>query len=89
MLTCAAVTYDFLQMIELYRDFSGEVDISSRPKTSDGKSAVIANVLSSTEDENKIAELRKTIASLKSQIKVIKCIASRILMVLLPSEYLQ
>ena len=71
------MTYYSSQMIELYRDFSGEVEISSGPKSSNVKSAVIANIISPTEDDNKIAELRKTIESLKSQIKVINCIASR------------
>lgn len=60
-------------MIELYRDSSGEVDITSGQKATNTKTAVIANIASSAEDENKIAELRNTIESLKSQIQASVC----------------
>lgn len=56
-------------MIELYMDSSGEVDISSGPKVSGSQPAVFSNVVSSSEDEAKIAELNNTIKLLKTQIK--------------------
>ena len=56
-------------MIELYRDSSGEVDITGRG--SEGKSAVLSN-LSTQNDVKKIAELRSTIKSLQMQIEVCK-----------------
>ena len=56
-------------MIELYRDHSGEVDISTGPG-SEGKPSVLANISTTQDDANKIAELRGTIESLKSQIRV-------------------
>ena len=62
-----------LQMIELYRDSSGEVDISSRPGSGAKPAAVLAN-LSTQDDINKIAELRSTIKSLQMQIEVCKCL---------------
>ena len=61
---------NLLQMIELYLDSSGEVDISSGPKGSDAQSSAFANVISSTEDKAKISELKETIKSLKTQIEV-------------------
>ena len=62
--------YSYLQMIELYRNPSGEVDLKSGPG-SEGKSSILANNISTTQDDiNKIAELNNTIKSLKTQIEV-------------------
>lgn len=58
-----------MQMIELSIDSSGEVEITSKPKNSESKLTTFGNVISSSEDDLKIAELRNTIASLKAQIK--------------------
>ena len=55
-------------MIELYRDSSGEVDITGRG--SEGKSSVLSNL--TQDDVKKIAELRSTIKSLQMQIEVCK-----------------
>ena len=56
-------------MIELYRDSSGEVDLSSGPG-SEGKSAAVFANLTTQDDAKKIAELRNTIKSLQMQIEV-------------------
>ena len=56
-------------MIELSIDSSGEVEITSKPKSSESKGAAFGNIVSSSEDGTKIAELRNTIESLKTQIK--------------------
>ena len=56
-------------MIELYRDSSGEVDLSSGPG-SEGKSAAVFANLTTQDDAKKIAELRSTIKSLQMQIEV-------------------
>ena len=61
--------YSYLQMIELYRNPSGEVDLKSGPG-SEGKSSVLANISTTQDDINKIAELKNIIKSLKTQIEV-------------------
>ena len=73
---CHSNTYSYdgvslldLQMIELSIDSSGEVEITSKPKSSESKVATIGNIISSSEDDTKITELRNTIESLKAQIK--------------------
>ena len=58
-----------LQMIELIRDPTGEVEITSAPKGSQAKTAAFANTTTSSEDEAKITELRSQIISLKTQIE--------------------
>ncbi len=57
-------------MIELYRDSSGDVDITGRGG-SEGKSAVLSN-FSTQDDIKKIADLRNEIKSLQMQIEVCK-----------------
>lgn len=57
-------------MIELYLDFSGEVDITSGPKGSNEQSSAFNNVITA-DDKVKISELKQTIESLKTQIAVI------------------
>ena len=63
--TCLLV----LQMIELSIDSSGEIELTSKPKSYESKVATFGNIISSSEDDTKIAELRNTIESLKAQIK--------------------
>ena len=58
-----------MQMIALYADHSGEVDLTSGPE-SEGKSAAVFANLSTQDDINKITELRNTIKSLQTQIEV-------------------
>ena len=55
-------------MIELFRNPSGEIDLSSRPKASDSR---INQTIENSEDKAKITELRKTIDSLKAEIKAV------------------
>lgn len=55
--------------MELWRDPSGEVKITTN--SSYGVTPSPANTLSSTEDSAKITELRKTVASLKSEIETV------------------
>ena len=64
-----------LQMVGLYRDPSGEVELSSVPhqKTFTTQQGTIFN-MANTEDSAKITELRNTIASLKEQISAVSSI---------------
>ena len=55
-------------MIELFRNPSGEIDLSSRPKPSDSR---INQTIENSEDKAKITELRKTIDSLKAEIQAV------------------
>jgi len=55
-------------MIELYRNPSGEIDLSSRPKTSESQATQPQENL---KDKAKITELRETIQSLKAEIEAV------------------
>ena len=64
-------------MVELYRNPSGEVNLSTVPQASSGgnrKNEIIITTNdsgASSEDNAKIAKLRATIESLKTQIKAV------------------
>ena len=64
--------YFRLQMIELYKNPSGDVQLSTQPK-SEPQNNYLTQPTGSSEDNAKIAQLRETIHSLQTELDAVSC----------------